>query len=100
MSNGTEYEASASMWEFLLTQHRFSREIAELPYSQIERLRAMLREAVSQHIVPEKVYEAIALGFERTLGLAIPSPPLASDLDETRAGKIAMEALLRELSAA
>jgi hypothetical protein len=86
------------MWEFLLTQHRFSREIAELPYSQIERLRAMLREAVSQRIEPEKVYEAITLGFERTL--AIPSPPLASDLDETRAGKIAMEALLRELSAA
>ena len=60
----------------------------------------MLREAFEQRIEPEKVYEAITLDFERTLGVAIGSPLLASEPGETRASKLAMEALLRELSAA
>jgi hypothetical protein len=80
-------------WEYLLTKHWFSREIADLPDREIERLRGMLSEAVQQRIEPKKVYEAITLGFERTLGITVSSPPLASD-DLQPAGKSKEEALL------
>lgn len=89
-----DYEASASsILEYLLTKHWFSREIAELPDSEIDRLRDMLREAVNQRIEPQAIYEAITIGFERTLGVTVSSPPLASD-DLQTAGKSKDEALL------
>ena len=90
----SDYEASASsILEYLLTKHWFSREIAELPDSEIDRLRDMLREAVNQRIEPEAIYEAITRGFEMTLGDAVSSPPLASD-DLQPGGKSKDEALL------
>ena len=58
----------------------------------------MLREAINQRIEPEAIYEAITIGFERTLGVTVSSPPLASD-DLQPAGKKdeALLALVREL---
>ena len=53
----------------------------------------MLSEAVQQGIEPEKVYEAITLGFERTSGVTVSSPPLAFD-ELQPAGKSKDEALL------
>ena len=92
MSGASDNEPSASsIVEYLFTRHWFSREIAELPDREIDRLRSMVSEAVQQRIEPEKVYEAITLGFERTLGITVSSPPLASDLQiqlQSRIGRI------------
>ena len=96
-------EASASsILEYLLTDHAYRRQIAQLANGQIERLRGMLREAIEQHITPDEIYDAITRGFDQTLGVAICSPPLANDLREGDGyhEKELMEALLREISPA
>ena len=96
-------EASASsILEYLLTDHAYRWEIAQLSDKQIERLRGMLHEAIEQRITPDEIYDAITRGFDQTLGVCISSPPLANDLREGDANneKELMEALLREISPA
>lgn len=101
MSVTSEYESSASsILEYLLTDHAYRREIAELSSRQIERLRGMLDEAVKQRIEPQEVYDAVTQGFDRILGVSVSSPPLADNSREGDASKGVMKALLRELSAA
>jgi hypothetical protein len=94
----SDYEATeSSMMEYLLTGHAYSREIAELPDEQINRLRRMLHDAVIQRIAPQEVYDAITRGFQ-----AASSPPLAYELKETgvKTKEEALLALMRELEEA
>ena len=103
MNVALDYEASASsILEYLLTNHRYRWEIAQLSNRQIERLRGMLHEAIEQRITPEEIYDAITRGFDQALGVSVSSPPLANDLREAHANneKELMEALLREISTA
>ena len=103
MNVAFDYEASvSSILEYLLTDHPYRREIAQLSNRQIERLRGMLHEAIEQHITPEEISEAISRGFDQPLGDPVPSPPLANDMKEGHANneKELMEALLREISPA
>jgi len=65
------------MMEYLLTIHPCQRQIAQLPYSDIERLRELLREAARLGFAPHQVYDAITQGFERVYGPLVASPPLA-----------------------
>jgi hypothetical protein len=65
------------MMEHLLTIHPFQRQIAQLPDSDIERLRELVREAASLGFAPHQVYDAITQGFERVCGPLVASPPLA-----------------------
>ena len=98
MSVASDYGASvSSMMEYLLTDHAFAREIAELPYDQLNRLRTMLHEAVKLRIAPQEVYDAITRGFEGAFGSSVSSPPLAYDLKETADAEQALLALVREL---
>ena len=97
------YEASpSSILEYLLTDHPYRWEIAQLSNREIERLRGMLHEAIEQRISPEEIYEAITRGFDQALGMSISSPPLANDWREGNANNEMqlMEALLRETSQA
>ena len=103
MSVAFDYQTSASsILEYLLTDHPYRWEIAQLSNRQIERLREMIHEAIEQRIAPEAIYEAITRGFEQVLGLSVSSPPLANDLREGDANTEMelMEALLRETSPA
>jgi hypothetical protein len=84
--------------EHLLTSHPYRREIAELPDREIERLKGMLRAAVQQAIPPEEVYDSITRGFDRVLGAAVSSPPLAYDLSEAAKTTEGLRALLREVN--
>jgi hypothetical protein len=82
----------------LLTKHWFSKEIAALPKNEIERLRAMLDEAVMQRIEPEEIYDAITRGFELSFGSSVSSPPLACDVNPPAKSKEeALIALVQEL---
>jgi hypothetical protein len=83
--------------EHLLTDHTFAREIAELPDDQINRLRAMLHQAVVLRIAPQEVYDAITRGFEGALGASVSSPPLAYDSKEAAKTEEVLLALVREL---
>ena len=103
MSVALDYEASpSSILEYLLTDHPYRWEVAQLSNQQIERLRGMLHEAIEKRIPPQKIYEAITRGFDQALGVSVSSPPLANDLREAHANneKELMEALLREISTA
>ncbi len=103
MNVAFDYEASASsVLEYLLTDHPYRSEVAQLSNQQIERLRAMLHEALELRISPEEIYEAIRRGFDQALGKSVASPPLADDLSEadSNSDKELMEALLREVSPA
>jgi hypothetical protein len=98
-----DYETSASsIMEYLLTDHPYRREIAQLSNREIERLRGMLHEAIEQRFTPQAIYDAITRGFDQALGESVSSPPLANDLREGDANTEMelMEALLREISPA
>ena len=86
--------------EYLLTEHHYRWEIAQLSNGEIERLRGMLEEAVERCIRPDEIYAAITRGFDASLGISASSPPLVYDLSEETANneKELMAALLREIS--
>ena len=92
--------SASSILEYLLTEHPYRREIADLPDREIDRLRGMLQDAVRQGIAPELVYDAITRGFDRVLGVSIDSPPLADDLREGEKIREGLQALLREAALA
>jgi hypothetical protein len=85
------------MMAHLLTDHRFAREIAELPDDQINRLWTLLHEAVKHRIEPQEVYDAITRGFAEAFGGSVPSPPLAYDLKEVAKLEEVLLTLVREL---
>lgn len=87
MSVATECASSSSIMEYLLTDHAYRRQIAELPSGQIERLRTMLDEAVEQRIAPQEIYDAVTQGFDRILGAPVSSSPLAAAPREDEANK-------------
>jgi hypothetical protein len=92
--------SASSLLEYLVTEHPYRREIAELPDTEVDRLRGMLQDAVRQGIAAEAVYDAITRGFDRISGVSIGSPPLADDLREAEKTKQGLQALLREAALA
>ena len=88
--------SASSLLEYLLTEHPYRKVIADLPDTQVDRLRGMLQDAVRQGVAPEAVYDAITRGFERISGGSIASPPLADDLSEAEKTKQGLQALLQE----
>ena len=103
MNVAFDYEASvSSVMEYLLTDHPYRSEVAQLSNQQIERLRGMIQEAIELRISPEEIYEAITRGFDQASGKSVDTPPLVGDLNEadSNSDKERMEALLRELSPA